>query len=192
MVSDLPAVPARAEPNGPPTHYLCLTILGYRKAGLSEEAYRNHMTTVSAPITKPLMAKYGIKRWTQIHNQAATRELMGHLFDSQMVNLADYDCFSQVVFESIEDYKKIKQDPVYKAKLMHDHELFADTKNSKMTIGWIEEFVNNGKVVDGLKFASEDSGSSWGFSSMFFGMIVGGALATGAANALKYWKLAGR
>lgn len=55
---------------------------------------------------------------------------MNQLFDSQMVNLADFDCFSQVVFGSIEDYKKIKQDPWYKEHLMHDHENFADTKKS--------------------------------------------------------------
>jgi hypothetical protein len=45
---------------------LCLTILGYRKPGMTEEAYRKHMKEVSAPLTTGLMVKYGIMRWTQV------------------------------------------------------------------------------------------------------------------------------
>jgi len=102
-------------------------------------------------MTQDLMVKYGVKRWTQIHNTSTTRALMTQLYDPQMANVADYDCFSQVVFKSVEDYKRMKQDPWYKEHLVGDHEKFADTKRSKMTIGWIEEFIRDGEVVDGMK-----------------------------------------
>jgi hypothetical protein len=55
---------------------------------------------------------------------------MSQLVDPQMVNIADFDCFSQVVFKSVEDYKRMKQDPWYKEHLVGDHEKFADTKRS--------------------------------------------------------------
>ncbi|GIJ81542.1 hypothetical protein Asppvi_000041 [Aspergillus pseudoviridinutans] len=144
-----PEIPELADPSE--GKYLCLTICGYRKPGMSEEDYRNHMVNVSAPMTKHLMVKYGVKRWTQIHNQSSTRALMSKLFDSQMVQLADFDCFSQVIFKSVDDYKRMKEDPWYKEHLVDDHEKFADTKRSRMTIGWVEEFVRDGKVVDGFK-----------------------------------------
>lgn len=76
---------------------------------------------------------------------------MGQLYDPQMTHLAPYDCFSQVVFKSVEGYRKMKEDPYYKNYLMGDHENFADTKRSCMTIGWIEEFVRDGVAVDGMK-----------------------------------------
>ncbi|EKG11344.1 Dimeric alpha-beta barrel [Macrophomina phaseolina MS6] len=68
-----------------------------------------------------------------------------------MANVADFDCFSQVLFRNLEDYKRMKEDPWYKEHLVGDHEKFADTKRSMMTIGWIEQFIDNGAVVNGIQ-----------------------------------------
>ncbi|KAI0434445.1 EthD domain-containing protein [Xylaria sp. FL1042] len=149
MADDLGVPPPPSD--GSDNKFLCLTICGYKRPGMSEEDYRNHMTKVSAPMTKDLMVKYGVKRWTMIHNTNESRHLMNRLYDHQMTNLADFDCFSQVVFKSVDDYKRMKDDPWYKQHLVGDHEKFADTKKSMMTIGWITEFIRDGEVVDGMK-----------------------------------------
>jgi hypothetical protein len=84
----------------------------------------------------------------KIFNTTKTRVLMNQLFDHQMLNLADFDLFSQVVFKSVDDYKKMKEDPWYKEHLVGDHEKFADTNRSMMTIGWITEYIRDGEVVN--------------------------------------------
>ncbi|EFR05228.1 hypothetical protein MGYG_08240 [Nannizzia gypsea CBS 118893] len=83
-----------------------------------------------------------------IHNTSATRALMAKLYDPQFSNVTDIDCFSQAIFKSLDDYKRMKQDPWYKEKLMGDHENFADTKRSMMTIGWVEDFVKDRVETD--------------------------------------------
>ncbi|EXJ89633.1 hypothetical protein A1O3_02700 [Capronia epimyces CBS 606.96] len=186
---------SQPKPQSQRKRYLSITILGYRNPSLSEAEYVEHMTKITAPLNKYLMVKCGVKRWTQIHCTEETRALTKELFDRQMANVVDYDCFSQVVFHSLEDYKKIKQDPWYRQMLVPDHEKFADTKRTKIAVGWIEEFVRDGEVCDRLEFpedraqnasstsasASSSSPSSlltWGAIS---GAVVAGATAAAAA-----------
>lgn len=56
--------------------------------------------------------------------------MMTQLLDTQMTNIAEYDCFSQVVFESLEHYKSMKEDPFYRKHLFRDHENFTDIERS--------------------------------------------------------------
>ena len=68
---------------------------------------------------------------TKTHNTSSTRALMSRLFDPQFANVVDYDCFSQVVFEDIEDYVRMKEDVFYLERARGDHENFADTRRSR-------------------------------------------------------------
>ena len=78
---------------------------------------------------------------------------------------SDYDCIINAVFPDVQCFVRMKQDPYYKAKVMPDHENFADTQRSRygptarpiaqapsadpyrMSVGWIEDHVLDGKAI---------------------------------------------
>ncbi|KAI4123896.1 MAG: hypothetical protein LQ338_005070 [Usnochroma carphineum] len=113
---------------------LSLTVCGYRRPGVSEELYGEYMRKKHSQLVRGLMAKYGIIRWT-------------FLYDEQFANIADYDCFSQSVFETVDGLVNMKEDPFYKEYVKDDHNVFADTRRTQITIGQFEEFIVDGNVV---------------------------------------------
>lgn len=55
--------------------YLCLTICGYRKPGMSEEGYRNHMVNVSAPMTKGAHVQIWHQKMNPVSRSTTTKSL---------------------------------------------------------------------------------------------------------------------
>ncbi|KAI0856136.1 EthD domain-containing protein [Xylaria cubensis] len=126
---------------------LCLTMCAYKREGMDEEDYRKYMTEHHVPLVRNLMVKHGIDKYSMAHNPLSTRSLMSKIFDSQFSNVADYDCIVQIQFRDIEEFIALKADPEYKKALFADHENFADTKKTKMTIGYIRDFLRDGAIV---------------------------------------------
>ncbi|EGD96700.1 hypothetical protein TESG_04132 [Trichophyton tonsurans CBS 112818] len=122
---------------------LCLTICAFRHPSLSEQEYYDYM--VYAPLVKPFMEKYGVLKYSMTHTFTSTKSLMGHIVDSQFANIAEYDCVVQIVFRDIQYFVRMKKDPEYQRLVVPDHEVFADTKRSKMTIGYTQVLLEWGK-----------------------------------------------
>lgn len=62
--------------------------------------------------------------------------------------IADYDGFVELLMPDLSCYEKMIQDPYYKDVMVPDEMEFADWSSSKITIGWEEVYVQDGKVVN--------------------------------------------
>ena len=77
MISSLgePTIASGTTPNGTTTNgvpqtkrRLCLTICTTRKPGLSEEEFGDYLMKIHGPLSKGLLAKYGMIRWSMVGN----------------------------------------------------------------------------------------------------------------------------
>lgn len=68
--------------------------------------------------------------------------MMGQIFGSlHPGNVADCDCFVQIVFRDVQDFINVKEDPHYKKMVVPDHENFADGKRTTIVTGWFESHM---------------------------------------------------
>ncbi|KFY21346.1 hypothetical protein V493_07481 [Pseudogymnoascus sp. VKM F-4281 (FW-2241)] len=127
---------------------LCLTMLGYMKAGLTEDELYHFQIEKHAQLVSGLMEKYGVTRYTITHNTKATRALLPQLFDPSYVEFGDHDFIVRIIFPSIDVFLALKEDPVYRERIQMDHLNFADRKmKTKMNLGFVNEIIDGGKVL---------------------------------------------
>jgi EthD domain len=110
---------------------------------------------------------------------STTRPILTEITGPHFSNTADYDVVSQMMFPDVECFTSMLADPFYKENVMPDDTNFADMSRTKygltslpmylhegggvlttmmrnrMSIGWIEDIVKDGKnVVQGTTEAS--------------------------------------
>lgn len=109
---------------------------------------------------------------------------MRQLFDDHMINLAEFDCFSQVTFKSIDDYKRMRQDPWYRKQIAGDHVNFADTQRSMMTIGWVTDFIEHGKLVEDV--AADNLSEATTTTKLQAAAVIVGSFLSGILTPIRY------
>ncbi|OQD89876.1 hypothetical protein PENANT_c002G05869 [Penicillium antarcticum] len=129
------------------------TVFGYRKDGMSEEDYHNYISTVHSAHLKALLAKNDIVSYTMFpkqHNTAAAKaELMSTIYKDQMPDdkIADCDALVRIVFNDVQDYVRVREDPHFLGVVNPDHAHFANFPKTKFAMGWYEVHVADGQVV---------------------------------------------
>ena len=106
-----------------------IVVLGFykRKPGLTYEQFSRHWREVHGPLVRntPDIAKY-IRRYVQHH--LVPNEIFPGL------KPLEFDGFSEVWFDSVEDHKKMRAEPVHRQVMIPDEHLFLDMEMTKITV----------------------------------------------------------
>ncbi|KAJ5719799.1 hypothetical protein N7493_007377 [Penicillium malachiteum] len=126
------------------------TILGFKRDDMSEDEYHNYISTVHSAHLKALLAQNDIVSYTMQHNTSQTRDdLINKVYQGQMPAEKVFDCDAiiQVVFKTVEDYLRVREDPHFQTVVNPDHVNFAHPTKTRFVMGWHEVHVADGKVV---------------------------------------------
>ncbi|CAK1361064.1 hypothetical protein CB0940_03525 [Cercospora beticola] len=126
-----------------------VTILAYRKDGMSEEEFHRHWTNSHAPKVSEHLRKHGIVGYTQYHTpswlRAEARSQLPTLGDFTVENVVDYDGFVELRMPELSCFENAMNDPYYAEVVAPDEKSFWKFATSKITIGWEETYIDASK-----------------------------------------------
>ncbi|KAJ5537375.1 hypothetical protein N7513_010561 [Penicillium frequentans] len=135
----------------PTRQLLCITMLGYKKPGLTEEELCDFQVSQYSQLVSGLMEKHGVVRYSITHNAAKPMDLLPRLFDPNYVEYSDHDFVVQIIIPSLESFLALKEDPIYMERVAMDHLNFADrtdrARRTRMSLGYVHEIISDGQVV---------------------------------------------
>ena len=124
-----------------------------RNPKLTEDEFHHHWSTVHAQKASAHLAKFGIVKYTQYHTPSSLRKQLAQSLpavggdtdkDSMIV---DYDGFVELLMPDLSCYEKAIEDQYYKDVIVPDEMAFADWSSSKLTVGWEEVYIQDGKAL---------------------------------------------
>lgn len=134
--------------------YVRVTILCHRNPKLTEEEFHKHWSTTHAQKASAHLERYGIVSYKQYHSTSKLRDLLvkampsigGEIDKNSMIS--DYDGHVELLMPNLDCYQRAIEDEYYKNVIAPDEQEFADWSSSKLTVGWEEVYIQNGKVVN--------------------------------------------
>ncbi|PPJ53236.1 hypothetical protein CBER1_11770 [Cercospora berteroae] len=139
-----------------------VTILAYRKDGMSEEEFHRHWTNSHAPKVSEHLRKHGIVGYTQYHTpswlRAEARSQLPTLGDFIVENAVDYDGFVELRMPELSCFENAMNDPYYAEVVAPDEKSFWKFATSKITIGWEETYIDASKSGEVAAIVKGQSG----------------------------------
>ncbi|KAI5357772.1 putative EthD domain-containing protein [Septoria linicola] len=123
-----------------------VTILAYRKEGMSEEDFHVHWTNSHALKVSEHLRKHGVVGYTQYHTPSWLRkeaqEHLPALGNFTVDNAVDYDGFVELRMPELSCFENAMNDPYYADVVSPDEQSFWEFATSKITVGWEETYID--------------------------------------------------
>ncbi|KAL6872026.1 EthD domain-containing protein [Trichoderma novae-zelandiae] len=127
---------------------LRLTLMQYKNPNLTDDQFQKHWTEHHAPLASSWLARNGIIGYTQYHTPPSTRNLAATLAQTVGAVVAPFDAYIEFMVRSVEDLWRATADPEYPVKMQPDEEYMFEQGTMQVTVGWVEAYVQDGKVVN--------------------------------------------
>ncbi|KAM6484625.1 EthD domain-containing protein [Trichoderma sp. SZMC 28011] len=127
---------------------LRLTLMQYKNPKITDEEFQKHWSEHHAPIASAWLARNGIVGYTQYHTPPETRNLATALAETVGATVAPFDGYVEFFVNNPEDLWKATSDPEYPVKMHPDEQYMFDSSKMQVTIGWVEVYIQDGKVVN--------------------------------------------
>ncbi|KAE8149912.1 hypothetical protein BDV25DRAFT_155457 [Aspergillus avenaceus] len=130
-------------------HLLRIAVSHNRSASLSEEEFHEWATKEHCAKAARIHARYGIEAYGMIFSsasaQATAKNLNRQLGGRWTVD--DHDVTVEFYLRSVNELTTVLADPEFKA-LQEEEEPYVSGENIVATLGWVETYVQDGRVVN--------------------------------------------
>ncbi|KAI1810344.1 hypothetical protein GGS20DRAFT_594769 [Poronia punctata] len=117
----------------------------HRKQGVSEKEFHDFLAYRHGIECAKVHERHGILKYDMIFNTTATRALGKSL--NLPYKLNDYDLQIEYYFKDVESLLGISGDKDFKV-LHGEAEPYVDLTTTNITVGWVEVYLDNGKLVN--------------------------------------------
>ncbi|KAE8149911.1 hypothetical protein BDV25DRAFT_172534 [Aspergillus avenaceus] len=127
---------------------LRLSLAHYRKDSCSEESCHYFGTTLHAKQAATLHAKHGTRQYYQVYSTQATRDALDAFRRSLGADwtIDSHDLTVELYIRDLQTLRNIAADPEF-ASFYHLEEPYLSRRHVVASLGWVEAYVEEGRVV---------------------------------------------
>ncbi|KAI9705136.1 MAG: hypothetical protein M1836_006919 [Candelina mexicana] len=124
--------------------------MSYRHPSLTEKEFHDYWSAKHAKFAAPWLARNKIIKYTQYHTPSELRGLAGPMASNGNIKIADYDGHVEFLVREFDFLEQALRDPEYHLQTSDDERKFIDVERSVITVGYVEDYVVDGKVIETL------------------------------------------